>query len=129
MNRRPPAVIMVASSEPERVHLALKTAMLTVSAGRPVMVFFTKLAVLSLVAGREDSARDAMDARLADLGQADTSTLLEALNAMPAVLAVCEDSLAEHGIDRLSLISGPDFDITSLASFMENARGGDWITF
>jgi len=124
-----PAVFMIVSDDPDRFHSGLKTAMLTASGGRPAVVFFTRSGVLPLVQGYETAEYTALEARLDAAGLAGMDSLLQAVTALPVTLYLCADSLREHAIDRLDILTGPHFQVVDQAQVMEETRGGHWLVF
>jgi len=131
-----PMTLMVISSDPERIHMALMMGATASAMGRPVTFFFSKSATPFLTAGGWDSLKTQagatgpeMDTALEEKGVADSSILMDGLAALDARFLVCEAALREHDIDVTSLITRPAVEIAGLAEIIEKGQGGDWLTF
>lgn len=134
--KRQPMTLMVISPFADSIHMALMTGATAAAMGKPVTYFFSKNAVRFLVQDGWDSLKSmngvpapAMDADLEAKGVADSSLLMDGLNALNVRFVACETALREHDIDVTTLITRPAVEISGLADVLEKGEGGDWLTF
>jgi len=136
MSRARPLNIMLLSCEPARLHMAFLTATSAAATGRLVSLFFTSDAVRLLLADAWDSlpghagaSAQELDARHAASGTADTVMLMDAVAALNVRLLACEASLAANSIQPENLTRWAGTQITTVADFLADGSGGDFLTF
>lgn len=134
-NRRPMTLMMI-SDQAERIHMALMVGATAAATGRPVTYFFSKSAIKFLnkdmravIKTSTGAVMADMDVALIDKGIADTGVLLDGLAALDVRFVACETALAEHELDRTTLVSRPAVEVSGLADILEKGAGGDWLTF
>lgn len=134
--KRSPMTLMVISPEAEKIHMALMTGATAAAMGRPVTYFFSKRAIVFLtnegwasLKTSDDTEAPAMDAMLEEKGVADSTLLLDGLNALDVRFVACETALREHDVDPADVITRPAVEISGLADIIEKGEGGDWLTF
>ena len=133
---RRPMTMMMVSPFADYIHMALMTGATAAAMGRPVTYFFSKGAAKFLTEDgwanlktSEGIEAPAMDTMLEEKGIADSTLLIDGLNALNVRFVVCETALQEHDIDPVILIKRPAVEISGLADVLEKGEGGDWLTF
>lgn len=131
-----PMTLMVISADADRIHMALMTGATAAAMGRKVTYFFSKSAVKFLTEDGWASLKDCegrtgpeMDVALDEKGVADSTLLMDGLNALDVRFVACETGLTEHGVDPATIITRPAVEISGLADVIEKGQGGDWLTF
>lgn len=131
-----PMTLMVISADADKIHMALMTGATAAAMGRRVSFFFSKAAIPFLtndgwatLKASDGTEATAMDAALEEKGVADSTLLMEGLNALDVRFIACETALREHDIDHADIVTRPAVEISGLADILEKGQGGDWLTF
>jgi peroxiredoxin family protein len=130
MTNQQPLGLVVLSGEYARVHYALMMASAAAAIDRPVTLFFTMDAAVTVQAGEgwRALAGSGRDDDLKARNVADIETLLEACVAMEVTFMVCEAGLKALDMPPEGLREDLGVEVTGLVTFYQAVGDGQIAT-